>query len=98
MQDALYVPNTDHGGVSHRAIGPFSSEDMRHGSSIVATSHSCSLNVATASAKLPGMRRNHAEIPLMENTGKQAVFVETRSEIVDRRVSVAPMMDWTDDL
>jgi tRNA-dihydrouridine synthase A len=32
----------------------------------------------------------------MENTRKNAAFVEERSEIVDRRIAVAPMMDWTD--
>jgi len=32
----------------------------------------------------------------MENTGKQAEFVEKRSGIADRRIAVAPMMDWTD--
>jgi tRNA-dihydrouridine synthase A len=32
----------------------------------------------------------------VEKTGKQAVFVGKRSGIVDRRIAVAPMMDWTD--
>ena len=32
----------------------------------------------------------------MENTGKQAEFVVKRSGIADRRIAVAPMMDWTD--
>ena len=32
----------------------------------------------------------------MENTTKIGISVEKRSESVDRRVSVAPMMDWTD--
>jgi hypothetical protein len=30
----------------------------------------------------------------MENTGKQAEFVEKRSGIADRRITVAPMMDY----
>jgi tRNA-dihydrouridine synthase A len=32
----------------------------------------------------------------MENAGKQAVFVEKAVTRMDRRISVAPMMDWTD--
>ena len=32
----------------------------------------------------------------MENAEKQAEFVEKRSGIADRRIAVAPMMDWTD--
>jgi hypothetical protein len=33
----------------------------------------------------------------MEDAGKQAEFVEKRSGIVDRRIAVAPMVDWTED-
>ena len=32
----------------------------------------------------------------MENTTKIGISVEKRSDSIDRRVSVAPMMDWTD--
>jgi tRNA-dihydrouridine synthase A len=42
------------------------------------------------------MHRNPAETPLMEKPAKQADFVEKRSGSVDRRIAVAPMMDWTD--
>jgi hypothetical protein len=37
-----------------------------------------------------------AETPLMENTAKQPVCVEKRSGVADRRIAVAPMMNWTD--
>src|SRR5678816_4369368 len=56
----------------------------------------CLLYVSTANGKLHPIRRNPAETPLMENSGKQAEFVEKRSGIADRRIAVAPMMDWTD--
>ena len=32
----------------------------------------------------------------MENAKKQGIVVEKRSDVIDRRISVAPMMDWTD--
>jgi tRNA-dihydrouridine synthase A len=32
----------------------------------------------------------------VENTKKTGISVEKRSDFIDRRVSVAPMMDWTD--
>ena len=32
----------------------------------------------------------------MQNSGKNGQFVEKRSGIADRRIAVAPMMDWTD--
>ena len=39
--------------------------------------------------------RNPAEMSMIEEPTKQGAFVENTSEIRDRRVSVAPMMDWT---
>jgi len=33
----------------------------------------------------------------VENATKPAISVEKSSASVDRRISVAPMMDWTDD-
>jgi len=32
------------------------------------------------------------------NGGKQASLPKKGSAVIDRRISVAPMMDWTDDL
>jgi tRNA-dihydrouridine synthase A len=32
----------------------------------------------------------------VQNTTKQGISIEKRSDSIDRRVSVAPMMDWTD--
>jgi tRNA-dihydrouridine synthase len=34
----------------------------------------------------------------VENTAKIGISVEKSAAKFDRRVSVAPMMDWTDDL
>jgi len=34
----------------------------------------------------------------VENATKIGISIEKRSDLVDRRVSVAPMMDWTDDV
>lgn len=61
-----------------------------------ATRHSCRLYVASATDKLPGIRRNSPETPRVENTAKIGIFVEKSAATIDRRVSVAPMMDWTD--
>jgi hypothetical protein len=44
------------------------------------------------------IRRNPAETTRVENTTKIGMSVEKRSDSIDRRVSVAPMMDWTDTL
>jgi tRNA-dihydrouridine synthase A len=42
------------------------------------------------------MAKNSAEMAQVENAGKAGVSVEKRSALIDRRISVAPMMDWTD--
>ena len=42
------------------------------------------------------MPRNTAETPQVENAIKGGVSVEKSSDFIDRRISVAPMMDWTD--
>jgi tRNA-dihydrouridine synthase A len=42
------------------------------------------------------MGKNPAEMAQVENAGKAGVSVEKRSALIDRRISVAPMMDWTD--
>jgi len=34
----------------------------------------------------------------MEDAGKKSELVEKRSGIADRRIAVAPMMDWTDEV
>ena len=46
-------------------------------------------------SKLPEIRRNHAETPPVENPTKAGI-AEKSGESFDRRISVAPMMDWTD--
>jgi len=42
------------------------------------------------------MYRNTAETPQVDDATKVGVSVETSSDFIDRRISVAPMMDWTD--
>ena len=59
-----------------------------------ATTDSGSILVALASAKFAKTRRNDAETPEMENAIKIAESVEKQSTSVDRKISVAPMMDW----
>src|SRR5437879_10872211 len=61
-----------------------------------ATRYSCRLYVASASRKLPGIRRNLAATRMTESTVKLGISSEKQSTLLDRRVSVAPMMDWTD--
>ena len=61
-----------------------------------ATVNCRSLYVAAASDKFHGMRRNPAEIPMTENPVKKAISSRKQGTLLDRRVSVAPMMDWTD--
>src|SRR3984957_12767880 len=58
--------------------------------------HSCLLNVSAATAKLPGTRRNTAETRSMESTVKIRIPSEQEAVKIDRRINVAPMMDWTD--
>ena len=42
------------------------------------------------------MHRNPAEKSQVENATKPGISFEKRSRFIDRRISVAPMMDWTD--
>jgi hypothetical protein len=56
------------------------------------------LYVSSTNDKLPEIRRNSAETTQVENATKIGMSVEKGSDLVDRRISVAPMMDWTDDL
>jgi hypothetical protein len=51
-----------------------------------------------ANAKLPGMPINPAETPGSEMPTKPGVSADFSREKLDRRVSVAPMMDWTDEV
>ena len=43
------------------------------------------------------MQSHSTETPESEDTGKAGVFLETVTATVDRKISVAPMLDWTDD-
>src|SRR5215469_10910328 len=60
------------------------------------TSRSCPLYVPSATSKLPGMPTNPAETPDSEKPKKIGVSDDFSREKIDRRISVAPMMDWTD--
>lgn len=60
------------------------------------TSHSCLLYVPSATGKLPEIRRNPAETARVKNPEKIGISVEKSGDSIDRRLSVAPMMDWTD--
>jgi tRNA-dihydrouridine synthase A len=42
------------------------------------------------------MPNNPAETPQVEKTTKTGISSEKSSDLIDRRISVAPMMDWTD--
>jgi hypothetical protein len=61
------------------------------------TSNSCHLYVASATDKLPRMAQNPAGTPNAEKPAKKGVSDDLSRGKIDRRVSVAPMMDWTDD-
>lgn len=62
-----------------------------------ATVNCRSLYVAAASDKFHGMRRNPAEIPMTENPEKIGISSAKQGTLLNRRVSVAPKMDWTDE-
>src|SRR5882672_5247067 len=60
------------------------------------TRYSCPLYICPATHKLARIRRNIAETHRMESTPKLGISSETPRVLIDRRLSVAPMMDWTD--
>ena len=60
------------------------------------TSRSCPPYVPSANDKRPGMPNNPAETPESETPIKIGSSEPFSREKLDRRVSVAPMMDWTD--
>jgi hypothetical protein len=87
------IAASDHGCVVRGARTVFPCEDVRHvSSSVLRLPNSRSLYAASATGKFPETRRN----TWMENPTKQDVFAEKHGILRDRRVSVAPMMDWID--
>src|SRR5262249_16948570 len=60
------------------------------------TSRSCLLYVSSANVKLPQMPTNPAETPESGEPAKIGISDDFSRGKIDRRVSVAPMMDWTD--
>ena len=60
------------------------------------TNCSCPLHVSSATGKLPGFRRNGKEATQVDDRAGQGIPVANDGVAVDRRVSVAPMMDYTD--
>ena len=54
-------------------------------------------NLVTAkNPEHPKIRRNLAERRGMENSPSTGISAENSANPLDRRVSVAPMMDWSD--
>ena len=53
--------------------------------------------VASATAKLPAMPTNPTETPESSKPPKIGLSDDFPREKLDRQVSVAPMMDWTDE-
>jgi hypothetical protein len=47
--------------------------------------------------KLPGMTRDPAETTDTETPANRGISFDQKARKIDRRISVAPMMDWTDD-
>ena len=62
-----------------------------------ATRHSCRLYVASATDKLRGMPTNPAQAPESGKSVKIGLSEDFSREKIDRRICVAPMMDWSDD-
>ena len=62
------------------------------------TSYSCHLYVTSATRELPEMPGNRAETPESKEPGKIGVSDDFSRGKLDRRISVAPMMDWTDEV
>ena len=97
MDDDASAADTDNGRVPCAAIRLLSSLDRRHDNLVLGgTSHSCPLFVPSATHKLPGIRRNPAATPMSDNPIKIGISSEKSRDSLDRRISVAPMMDWTD--
>src|SRR6202049_5072106 len=60
------------------------------------TRYSCLGICFPVTHSLARIRRNIAETHRMESTQKLAISPEKKAASIDRRLSVAPMMDWTD--
>src|SRR6266480_5823120 len=63
-----------------------------------ATGDSCRLYLAWATDKLPSTAQNPPETPLAETRIKIGISSDQKAEELDRRIPVAPMMDWTEHL
>jgi hypothetical protein len=64
----------------------------------VDTRYFCGQIVAIASKILPGKPRKAAGITLTEIPGKIGEITQEGRTSVPAKISVAPMMDWIDDL
>src|ERR1700721_351956 len=95
VYDQLSPANADVGGISGGSVGCLRARIVAMRASEV-TSYSCHLYVTSANAKLTRTRRNPAETRSMESTGKIRISDANSGGKLDRRISVAPMMDWTD--
>jgi hypothetical protein len=62
------------------------------------TSYSCRLYFTSATQKFPLMSENPAETRREEKPTKIGISHRNNAEKIDRRISVALMMDWTDEV
>src|ERR1700681_3161083 len=60
------------------------------------TRYSCSLDLPPATHKLAPIRGILAAAHSMESTQKLGIISEKQRVSIDRRLAVAPMMEWTD--
>ena len=97
VEDRLSPANADVRGVTRRAVGLPSRSYRCHAYLRGDKLFLSPIYVTSATDKLACTRRNAAETRRMESTGKIGIFVEQTPEKLDRRISVAPMMDWSDD-
>jgi hypothetical protein len=101
MQHGRAAADANNRRIARRTVGLFAYFDGRHDDfrgDIKGDKPFLPLYVPSATSKLPGMPRNTAETPQVENAIKIDVSAEKSSHFIDRRISVAPMMDWTDAL
>src|SRR5262249_27659920 len=93
MQDLAAAPDPHDRGVPDYAIALPASFDRCHDVPR-GDMTSCLPYVSPANAKLPGMPTNPAETPDSAKAEKIGLSDDFAREKIDRRISVAPMMDW----
>jgi hypothetical protein len=89
VQNCTAAADADGRGLARRSVGVMA---------LGQTSHSCLLYVSPANAKLPLMPENSPETSAAEMPEKIGISHNKTAEKIDRRISVAPMIDWTDEV